>query len=113
MKKITIITLVIVGIVIGSCESTTVQEIQPVVTNPTYNSNIKPIFAAKCVSCHSANGESPALTNYAEVKDAMENGDVQCRIEHLCGEVMPPSGKMQSVFIDMINNWKDQGYVEQ
>ncbi|MEO5776107.1 MAG: cytochrome c [Flavobacterium sp.] len=112
MKKIKIILVALVGVLIVSCDSTTVQEIQPVVTNPTYNSNIKAIMSAKCVSCHSSNGQNPALTNYAEVKDAIENGSLECRIQNDCGAIMPPSGKMPQVFIDMINNWKVQGYVE-
>ena len=85
MKKIKIIlflSVVLTAILIESCDTTSIQEIQPVVTNPTYNANIKPIFSAKCVSCHSSNGENPALTNYAEVKDAIENGSVQCKIEN-------------------------------
>ena len=116
MKKIKIIlvlTVVLAGYLIISCDSSTIQEIQPVVTNPTYNANIKPLMTAKCTSCHSSNGENPALTNYAEVIDAVENGGVQCRIQNECGSIMPPSGKLPQVFIDMVNNWKEQGYVEQ
>ena len=105
--------MVLVGIVIVSCDSNTIQEIQPVVENPTYNANIEPIFSAKCVSCHGINEQNPPLTNYTQIKDAIENGDVLCRIQNECGEVMPPSGKMSQTLIDMINNWAAQGYVEQ
>ena len=115
MKKIKIIlvlSVVLAGYLIISCDTTTIQEIQPVVTNPTYNENIKPLMTAKCTSCHSANRENPALTNYSQVKDAIENGSVLCKIQNDCGDVMPPSGKMPQVFIDMVNNWKTQGYVE-
>ena len=115
MKKIKIIlflTILLAGYLIISCDSTTIQEIQPVVTNPTYIKDIKPLMSSKCTSCHFANGENSALTNYAEVKDAIENGSVLCKIQNNCGDVMPPSGKMPQVFIDMIINWKNQGYVE-
>lgn len=113
MKKVKIIFMVLVGIVIASCDSNTIQEIQPVVTNPTYNANVKQVFSAKCVSCHTASGNQyPALANYNQVKDAIENGSVLCRIENQCGDIMPPSGKMSQTIIDMINNWKNQGYVE-
>lgn len=102
-----------VGVLIVSCESTTIQEIQPVVTNPTYNANVKQVFDSKCVSCHTASGNQfPPLGDYNQVKDAVENGNVLCRIQDQCGNVMPSSGKMQQVFIDMIINWKNQGYVE-
>ena len=113
MKSINIILVAFIGVLTASCDSTTVQEIQPIVTNPTYNANIKPIMSAKCVSCHSSTGQNPALSNYAEVMDAIENGSVQCRIQNECGAIMPPSGKLPQVLIDMVNNWKIQGYVEQ
>ncbi len=113
MKKVKIIVIALVGIVFVSCDSNTLQEIQPVVTNPTFNANIKPIFDSKCVSCHTASGSQyPALADYSQVKDAIENGVVICRIENGCGAIMPPSGKMSQSLIDMINNWKNQGYVE-
>jgi hypothetical protein len=51
-------------------------------------------------------------TNYTEVKDAIENGSVLCKIQNNCGDVMPPSGKMSQGLIDMIISWKNQGYVE-
>lgn len=113
MKKVKIVLMLIVGLLIVSCDSTTVQEIQPVVTNPTYNANVKAIFSAKCVSCHTSSGsQNPPLANYDQVKDAVLNGDVMCRIQGECGDIMPTSGRMQQVFIDMINNWKDQGCIE-
>ena len=115
MKKIKIalfLSVLFAAILIESCDSTTVQDIQPIVTNPTYNANIKPLFNAKCTSCHSTNGENPPLTNYAEVRDAYEFGSVQCRIQNECGSIMPPSGKFPQVLIDMVNNWALQGYVE-
>ncbi|HNP32524.1 MAG TPA: hypothetical protein PKN96_04480 [Flavobacterium sp.] len=116
MKKIKIIlvlSVVLTWVLVISCDTTTIQEIQPVVTNPTYNTNIAPLMNAKCVSCHSTNGQYPALTNYDEVKEATENGDLQCRIANSCGSIMPPSGKLPQVFIDMVNNWKLQGYAQQ
>ena len=113
MKNVKIIMMLMVGILIVSCNSTTIQEIQPVVENPTYNANIKPLFTAKCTSCHNAGGSQyPALANYDQVVDATENGSLLCKIEDQCGDVMPPNGKMQQVFIDMINNWKTQGYAQ-
>ena len=115
MKKIKIILVlcvVLIWILAISCDTTTIQEIQPVVANPTYNANIKPLMTAKCTSCHSTNSQYPALINYAQVVDAIENGSVLCKIQNDCGDVMPPSGKMPQVFIDMVNNWKNQGYVE-
>ena len=113
MREVKTIMIALVGILLYSCESNTIQEIQPVVENPTFNDNIKPIFNSKCVSCHGINEQNPPLTNYDQVKDAIENGNVLCSIQNECGEVMPPSGKMPQTIIDMIINWAAQGYVEQ
>ena len=116
MKKIKIIlflTFVLAGYLTISCDSTTIQEIKSVVTNPTYNTDIKPLMTTKCTSCHSANGENPALTNYAEVKNATQNGRLLCRIKGNCDEVMPPSGRLPQPIIDMVDLWKSQGYIEQ
>ncbi|MGV9003643.1 c-type cytochrome [Flavobacterium sp.] len=113
MKKVKIIIVALMAIVVFSCDSNTLQEIQPIVANPTFNANVKPIFDAKCVSCHTASGnESPPLADYAQVKDAIENGDVICRIENGCGSIMPPSGKMSQALIDIVNNWKNQGFAQ-
>lgn len=113
MKKIKIVLLFLIGVLVVSCESNAIQEIQPIVTNPTYNANIKGIFSAKCVSCHNASGgQNPPLANYGQVKDAVLNGDVLCRIQGECGGVMPTSGKMPQVFINMIDTWQQQGFVE-
>ena len=97
---------------IVSCESNTIQEIQGVVTNPTYNTNIEPVMTAKCTGCHSAGAQFPALDSYADVKEAVQNGSVICRIDdQSCGSVMPQEGKMPQATIDMIKLWKDQGYL--
>lgn len=100
-------------VIFTSCESNTYSELEPIVENPTYNANVKKVFTAKCVECHSASGNQyPPLENYNQVKDAIENGQVLCRIQDQCEEVMPKSGKMSQTIIDMIINWKNQGYVE-
>ena len=56
MKNLKIVLLAISGLFIVSCESTTVQDVSSVVTNPTYNAHIKPVMTSKCTSCHSSNG---------------------------------------------------------
>lgn len=113
MKKLIIFLMIIGGLSYSSCESTTYQDLAGVIENPTYNANIAPIFKAECISCHSANSQYPPLETYEEVKDACENGQVLCRIEGSCGDIMPPSGKMPQATIDMINLWATNGYLEQ
>ena len=75
------------------------------------SSNIEPIFSANCVVCHSANGQSPPLNNYTEVKKACQQDGVLCKIQWSCDNVMPPNNKMSQTTIDMIKLWIDQGYM--
>ncbi len=114
MKKLTVLLIVLISTLIYvSCDSNTVQDISAVVTNPTYVDNIEPVISTKCTICHFSGGESPSLENYAEVKDAIENGTVLCRINGTeCGEIMPTSGKMPQATITMIELWASQGYIQ-
>lgn len=105
--------LAIFALTLFSCQSNTYEDISPKnVTNPTYAKNIKPIFDANCVSCHSqgGTGQYPNLETYEEVKVASENGSVICRIDEICGQVMPQAGRMPQNTIDLIKLWKSQGY---
>jgi hypothetical protein len=69
-----------------------------------YN-NIKPIVQANCVACHSVGNQYPNLENFAEVKDAVMNGNLFCRIDSSCGPIMPPQGSLPKITIDMIKSW--------
>lgn len=111
IKSITI-PIAIAGAFLASCESRTYAEITEVSDNPTYVVNVKPVVDAECVECHFLGGDIPPLTNYEQVRDAAENGDMLCKINGNCGDIMPPEGKMVQQTVDMINLWAQQGYVE-
>ena len=112
MKNLKIVLLVMSVLFLVSCESTTVQDLSTVVVNPTYNANIKPIMTSKCTSCHGGGGLNPNLTSYSLVKDACENGNLLCRLDATCGNIMPQSGRLPQATIDMINMWADLNYRE-
>jgi len=102
-----------------SCDSHTYEEIEDVpvvVERVTYNANIKSIIDAQCTSCHAAGRTASfrPLTNYAEVKDAVENAGLLQRIQLENGEpgVMPQSGRMPQGRIDLILQWNTQGLLE-
>ncbi|MFM9824566.1 hypothetical protein [Flavobacterium sp.] len=113
MKKIILVVLlaliIVLGSVFNSCESSTYQEISQVVANPTYTKDVEPIIRSTCTGCHGS--QFPSLESYAEVKDAIENGDLICRIEGKSCEVMPKSGRMPQTTIDLIKLWAFQGYI--
>lgn len=113
MKKIIIFLIVLTGVLVVSCESNTYDEIS-YVPNPTFSANIGPIIKTNCGSCHSGGKQFPNLESYAEVKDAILNGNLLCRIDapDTCfGSIMPTSGRMPQTTIDMIKLWQTQGYV--
>lgn len=115
MKKVIVLAILALGFFCGSCESKTYDEISTV-TNPTYSKNIGPTIDAKCTGCHNGS-QNPSLTSYQEVKDAMENTDMECLIDNPTAcfyssndAIMPPTGRMQQTTIDMIKLWKTNNY---
>lgn len=118
MKAIKIIlSTVLMGLVIYSCESITYKELEaksntvPVAQDPTYTADAAPIFTDNCTNCHSvANGQSPYLDTFEDVKSACLTGNVLCRIDESCGSIMPQGGKMPQSKIDMIKLWASKGY---
>ncbi len=114
MKKIKFVIVLIVGIVFFvSCDSRTTQDLEGVVTNPTYVKNVKPIMDAKCVSCHSQGGQGsyPDLDTYQNVVDA-QNGNNSSKL--LCSllsstctsDRMPKSdAPLSNGSIQTISNW--------
>lgn len=110
MKKIIIVLILMAGVFIVSCESSTYNEISVTATNPTYTANVEPVMKANCIGCHSVGGTFPNLTTYAQVKASASTGKLICRIDQTCGSVMPPSGAMSKQTVDMIKLWQTQGY---
>jgi|GWRWMinimDraft_6_1066014.scaffolds.fasta_scaffold186132_1 hypothetical protein len=113
MKTLKTTLFVALSSLVLSCESNTYDEIG-LVTNPTYEKNVKDIMSTNCTNCHSSNGTrsySP-LEDYQTVKDSCITGTILCRIEGNTCNLMPSSNKLPQVTIDLINRWKDQGYPE-
>lgn len=110
MKKIKIFLLVSGVAFLTSCESSTTQDLSPVIANPTYAKNVGPVISASCTSCHSGGDQYPDLENYDQVKDASENGRLLCKINGDCGDVMPTSGKLPQATINMIQSWATNNY---
>lgn len=113
MKKIILFSILLAGSFFTSCESNTYEEIS-VVANPTFTKNVGPIIKSSCASCHSGGSQYPDLENYTQIKDAVSNGNLICRIDDpsICsGSIMPPTGRMPQTTIDLIKLWRDQGFV--
>lgn len=119
MKAKIILSTAFLAMALFSCDSHTYEEISEEIViegDVTYNANVKSIIDANCVSCHS-NGNVAAfrlLTNYNEVKNAVENGGLLERIQLQDAEpgVMPQTGRMSQAKIDVILQWNQDGLLE-
>ena len=90
----------------------------PIPETINYTNHIAPIMQANCISCHSSppvNGAPNALTTYNNVVNAVENANLIGRISAQPGQggFMPLGGsRLPQNLIDLIIQWKDEGFLE-
>jgi mono/diheme cytochrome c family protein len=119
MKAIKYIYLPLAALALVSCDSNTYEDIEEeiIIDGPvTYTANVKAIIDANCVMCHSNGGAAAfrPLTNYAEVKAAVEEAGLLNRIQLQNGEpgIMPSTGRMPQSTIDVVLQWNADGLPE-
>jgi hypothetical protein len=120
MKKTIILMIIASSMLAFSCQSNTYEELVPkpeINEKVTYTKNIKPIFDASCTGCHIATAKPPIkpfLDTYDLAKVATETSELLCRIDGggACnGDVMPPTGKLPQLTVNLVKTWKEQGYL--
>lgn len=114
MKKL--IALCIFTALLTSCSNDSTDDLTiPVSESITYTLSIKAITDTSCATsgCHNAASNSSGLTleTYTQVKDAFVNKNALGRMESTTAS-MPPSGNLPPTSIQIIKNWRDQGYLE-
>ncbi|MGB0369468.1 MAG: c-type cytochrome domain-containing protein [Flavobacteriales bacterium] len=79
----------------------------------TYNGHIAAITNNYCITCHGGTVPSAgfALETFNQVKDATQNGNVITRINDADGP-MPPSGLISAADRALIQEWANDGYLE-
>ena len=105
-------------VLMASCSSSEIKEpdtVTPVTpTKTTYEKDIKTLINNSCATsaCHDAVSPQAGLplTNFTQVKNAAQNGNLITRINSNSNP-MPPSGKNQTI-ISMIDKWKNDVYLE-
>ncbi len=110
MKSSLIISGIIVwSLIISSCtyDETTENTTSDCDTNYTYEAHVVSLITTECVSCHSAGGNDPILTTYAEVEASLQ----AVKNEVVIDKSMPPSG-LTADEIKIISCWIDQGNPE-
>jgi uncharacterized membrane protein len=114
MKKVYVFAVVISGLFLASCESTTYDEVEGFVANPTYAKNIKPLIDSKCNTCHAAQvtdelGGGTILDNYDEFRSSVEYGHTLRDIDSI--RSMPKnSAPLTKGQIKLIYAWKNTGF---
>ncbi|UGU15630.1 hypothetical protein LS482_18350 [Sinomicrobium kalidii] len=81
----------------------------------TYADDVAPIIQSNCLSCHSDPPQNNApmhLTTYNAVKQAIESRGLLTRINS-SGNPMPPTGLMSQANRDIIEEWADQGFIQE
>lgn len=114
MKKILSFTLF--SLILVSCSNDSTDDLTtPLPTIVTYNSNVKSIMDTSCATsgCHNATSNSAnlILENYTQVKNAFLNRNALSRMENTTAS-MPPSGNLPNTTIQILKDWRDQGYLE-
>lgn len=82
-----------------------------------YNDNIQSVINNNCVSCHSSppvNGAPFSLTTYTQVKNRAGSGVLLAAISRQTGEAraMPPEGRLPQATIDLVEQWIEDGLLE-
>lgn len=117
-KKILLLSFL--GLLFGSCTNDSESDLRepdsPTVVS--YEANIKQIMGNNCVGCHNdppVNGAPFALDTYDRVRDRTENGNLIAVMKRQTGEsaAMPPTGRLPQATIDLIEQWADEGFLEQ
>ena len=113
--KWNVLTAFVVFSIIGCGEEPkplpTVPPPLPVIENPTYTKDIKPLFKLRCMACHNDSfrptGHSTDWLNYKIVIDRLDKIDYKVR-----NRLMPPGGAMPKTDYDLVLKWLDQGAKE-
>lgn len=119
MKRTYLIYILIIS-AFYSCSYVSVNELtEDIIIDDlvTYDANVKSIIDNNCIFCHSnppVNGAPISLTNYNEVKAAIENNGLIGRIStNDLGSVMPAGGpRLPQNLIDLIVQWQQEGLLE-
>jgi mono/diheme cytochrome c family protein len=118
MKNKSILVLPLMALFL-SCSNNSPDDlipVQPTIDLVSYNDDIKAIIDANCLECHGTTpqfGAPMSLTNYQEVKDAMQNRPLLNRISRAQGaEGMMPWGgtRLPQATIDKIAKWQTDGF---
>ena len=112
-----LIALLSACLLFAACDSTPPSQVKD---DPSYTVDIRPIFNASCVACHSGAGPSGnydlstragALGTGSDGLPNVVAGDALLSLlfNRLDAGTMPPAGRLDTVDIYNVRNWINQG----
>ena len=110
--KYLILSSLILVLSLSSCSTATIEEV--IITEPvTYNADVSIIISNNCLPCHAGTFASAGLNlgGYLNVRSSTENGNLLSRITNVSNP-MPQSGLMAPDLIATIEQWAEDGFIE-
>lgn len=115
MKKLKTIPFILFSIIstvvfISSCKKEKKEEVLDCTgVSPSYNSEIKPIINANCISsgCHNAGSSNGDFTTYAGLKAVASTSTLESRV--IINKTMPPTGSLSLEDRKKIKCWISSG----
>ena len=100
-----------------SCSSDSEEDLAPPANEDvvTYDGNIRNLIGSNCLGCHSSppqNGAPFSLTNFTEVSSRA--GSILTAISRQSNEArsMPPAGRLPQSAINLVEQWIEDGTLE-
>jgi uncharacterized membrane protein len=119
MKFKTLIYVFAFSIVLFNCSNSSNDDLTPSTPDPdpptekvNYTDDVKPIITSKCTNCHgdpNTNGAPTSYVTYTQVKNDINK--ILSRINNVANP-MPQGGLMEQSLRDKIQQWKNDGLLE-
>lgn len=120
MKTKNLIYILSFAVLIFSCSSSSSDDVSDPDPDPdpttkvTYKDDIKSIIDGNCIGCHAAtptNGAPSSYVTYTQVKNGIDN--IINRVNRTGAGKMPPNGTLSASVKALIQQWKDDGLLEE
>ena len=119
MKTTPIIFSLAMLILLFNCSNSSPDDVNNPDQNPnpsskvTYNQTISSIMSSNCISCHGttpSNNAPNSLTTYTQVKNNVDN--IIDRVNRTGAGKMPPNSNLSASAKQLIQQWKNDGLLE-
>ena len=108
--KLLLLAFFSVSLILASCS----KDEEPAVTKVTYNNAAKSVFVTNCTPCHVTGGANPnKWDDYSTAKSKIDAILDRVNRDATANGFMPKNGtKLPAATIDILNQWKADGLLE-